>query len=52
MRLVNQLPWSLIEMKRSPLASSRSADSPPKPRKLEVSTSPLRYSSDPNLTRA
>src|SRR6267142_458173 len=52
MRPVNQLPLSLIEMKRSPLASSRNPDSPPKPRKLEVRTSPLRYSSEPNRTRA
>src|SRR5216683_8232136 len=37
-------------MKRSPLGSSRSPDSPPKPRKGEVSTSPLRYSSEPKRT--
>src|SRR5882762_6590954 len=37
-------------MKRSPLASSRNPDSPPKPRKGEVSTSPLRYSSEPKRT--
>src|SRR5712672_148892 len=52
MRPVNQLPLSLIEMKRSPLASSRNPDSPPKPRKLEVRINPLRYSSEPNRTRA
>src|SRR5712675_1084560 len=52
MRPVNQLPLSLIEMKRSPLASSRNPDSPPKPRKLEVRISPLRYSREPNRTRA
>src|ERR1700694_2445581 len=50
MRPVNQLPLSLIEMKRSPLASSRKPDSPPKPRNGEVRISPLRYSSDPNRT--
>src|SRR5580700_11195568 len=49
---VNQVPLSLNEMKRSPLASSRIPDSPPKPGKREVSTSPLRYSSAPNRTRA
>src|SRR6266480_498980 len=38
-------------MKRSPLASSRHADSPPKPRKFEVRISPLRYSSDPKRVR-
>src|SRR5258706_3680342 len=39
-------------MKRSPLASShRHADSPPKPGKREVSTSPLRYSSAPKRVR-
>src|SRR6202011_4581900 len=52
MRPVNQLPLSLTEMKRSPLASShRHADSPPKPGKPEVSTSPLRYSSAPKRRR-
>src|SRR5215212_555037 len=51
MRPVNQLPLSLIAMKRSPLASSRNPDSPPKPRNVEFSTSPLRYSSLPNRTR-
>src|SRR6267378_1934860 len=40
-----------MEMKRSPLASSRNPDSPPKPGNRDVSTSPLRYSSDPNRTR-
>src|ERR1700692_1691619 len=40
MRPVNQLPLSLKEMKRSPLASSRHPDSPPKPGKAEVRTSP------------
>ena len=50
MRPVNQLPLSLKEMKRSPLASSRNPDSPPKPRKGEVRISPLRYSSLPNRT--
>src|ERR1019366_6472321 len=35
-------------MKRSPLASSRNPDSPPKPRNPEVRISPLRYSSEPN----
>src|SRR5258706_2759074 len=39
-------------MKRSPLASShRHADSPPKPGRREVSTSPLRYSSAPKRVR-
>ncbi len=52
MRPVNQVPLSLKEMKRSPLGSSRNPDSPPKPRNLEVRTSPLRYSSEPNRTRA
>src|ERR1700730_6159590 len=51
MRPVNQLPLSLKEMKRSPLASSRHPDSPPKPGKAEVRTSPLRYSSFLNRTR-
>src|SRR6202035_5661204 len=51
MRPVNQLPLSLKEMKRSPLASSRHPDSPPKPGKGEVRISPLRYSSLPNRTR-
>src|ERR1700686_1724303 len=50
MRPVNQLPLSLIEIKRSPLASTRNPDSPPKPRKPEVRISPLRYSSAPNRT--
>src|SRR5580700_305322 len=50
MRPVNQLPLSLKEMKRSPLASSRNPDSPPKPGKGEVRISPLRYSSLPNRT--
>src|SRR6202035_4840685 len=50
MRPVNQLPLSLKEMKRSPLASSRNPDSPPKPGKPEVRISPLRYSSLPNRT--
>src|SRR5260221_3812097 len=40
-----------MEIKRSPLASSRSPDSPPKPRKGEVRISPLRYSSAPKRTR-
>jgi hypothetical protein len=51
MRPVNHVPLSLNEMKRSPLVSSRNPDSPPKARKLEVSTSPLRYSSEPKRTR-
>src|SRR5258706_10907028 len=52
MRPVNQLPLSLTEMKRSPLASShRHADRPPKPGKREVSTSPLRYSKAPKRAR-
>ena len=51
MRPVNQLPLSLMAMKRSPLASSRKPDSPPKPRNREVRISPLRYSSEPNRTR-
>src|SRR5438874_10589414 len=50
MRPVNQLPLSLMAMKRWPLASSRNPDSPPKPGKREVSTRPLRYSSLPNRT--
>src|SRR6266851_4500147 len=49
MRPVNQLPLSLMAMKRSPLASSRRPDSPPNPRNDEVRISPLRYSSEPNL---
>jgi hypothetical protein len=49
---VNQFPLSLNEMKRSPLASSRIPDKPPKPGNREVRTSPLRYSSAPNRTRA
>src|SRR5258707_9632846 len=52
MRPVNQVPRSLKEIKRSPLASSRNPDNPPKPGKAEVSTNPLRYSSAPNRTRA
>src|SRR5712691_10316022 len=48
MRPVNQLPLSLMAMKRSPLASSRRPDSPPNPRNDEVKISPLRYSSEPN----
>ncbi len=48
MRPVNQLPLSLMAMKRSPFASSRNPDSPPKPRNREVRISPLRYSSEPN----
>ena len=51
MRPVNQLPLSLNEMKRSPLASSRNPDSPPKAGNREVKASPLRYSSDPKRTR-
>src|SRR5258708_31654871 len=51
MRPVNQPPLSLSAMKRSPLGSSRHADKPPKPRKREVSTSPLRYSKEPKRTR-
>src|SRR5579871_4958675 len=50
MRPANQLPLSLREMNRSPLASSRIADNPPKPRKGEVSTNPLRHSSAPKRT--
>src|SRR4051794_33404440 len=38
-------------MKRSPWASSRRPDRPPKPRNFEVSTSPLRHSSSPKRTR-
>src|ERR1700738_1274209 len=52
MRPVNQLPWSLKAMKRSPLASSRNPDNPPNPGNDEVRTSPLRYSSEPKRTRA
>src|SRR5690349_8824773 len=52
MRPVNQLPLSEMAMKRSPLASSRRPDRPPKPRKRDVSTNPLRNSSAPNRTRA
>src|ERR1700742_4567913 len=48
MRPVNQVPLSLNEMKRSPFASSRSPDSPPKPGNGDVSTRPLRYCSEPN----
>src|ERR1700761_4007346 len=50
MRPVNQLPLSLKEMKRSPLASSRMPDSPPKPGNREVSARPLRNCSEPNRT--
>src|SRR5581483_1289333 len=50
MRPVNQLPLSLSAMKCSPLASRRMPDRPPKPGKDEVSTSPLRYSSEPKRT--
>src|SRR4030081_325173 len=48
MRPVNQVPLSLMAMKRSPFGSSRNPDSPPKPRNREVRIKPLRYSSDPN----
>src|SRR5437016_5699980 len=51
MRPVNQPPLSLMAMKRSPLASSRRPDKPPKPRNREVSTNPLRNSSSPKRTR-
>src|SRR5665213_4273324 len=51
MRPVNQAPLSLNEMNRSPLASSRNPDSPPKPGNRDVKASPLRYSSDPKRTR-
>src|SRR5262245_4330799 len=51
MRPVNQPPLSEMAMKRSPFASSRRPDNPPKPRKGEVSTSPLRNSSSPKRTR-
>src|SRR4051812_31979882 len=51
MRPVNQPPLSEMAMKRSPLASSRRPDKPPKPRNPEVSTSPLRNSSAPKRTR-
>src|SRR5258708_36736082 len=51
MRPVNQPPLSLSAMKRSPLGSSRPPDKPPKPRKREDSTSPLRYSKEPKRTR-
>src|SRR5262245_20333586 len=51
MRPVNQPPLSLMAMKRSPLASSRRPDRPPKPRKLDVSTNPLRNSNSPKRTR-
>src|SRR5882757_6279095 len=37
-----------MAMKRSPVASSRRPDKPPKPRKEDVKISPLRYSSEPN----
>jgi len=51
MRPVNQLPWSLTAMKRSPFGSSRSAERPPNPENDEVRIRPLRYSSEPNRTR-
>src|SRR5262245_25404860 len=51
MRPVNQLPLSEMAMKRSPFTPSRKPDNPPKPRKGEVSTSPLRNSSSPKRTR-
>src|SRR6202034_4920480 len=44
---VKQLPLLPNEMKRSPLASSRNPDSPPKAGNREVRASPLRNSSDP-----
>src|SRR3990170_3275230 len=40
-----------MAIKRSPAASSRNPDSPPKPRNREVMISPLRYSSPPNRVR-
>src|SRR5258708_25514570 len=52
MRPVNQVQCSRKEINRSPLASSRNPDNPPKPGNAEVSTNPLRYSSAPNRTRA
>src|SRR5215218_1040085 len=50
MRPVNQPPLSLMAMKRSPLASSRRPDKPPKPRNRDVRINPLRYSSEPYRT--
>src|SRR6266700_3452128 len=50
MRPVPQLHFSLKAKKRAPLAASRNADSPPKPRKREVRTSPLRNSNAPKRT--
>src|SRR3954451_6418448 len=50
MRPVNQPPLSLIATKRSPLASSRKPDRPPKPRNFEVRISPLRYCRSPKRT--
>src|SRR3954470_1322115 len=50
MRPVNQPPLSLMAMKRSPLASSRRPEKPPKPRNREVRINPLRYSNDPYRT--
>src|SRR5689334_12841197 len=37
-------------MKRSPVGSSRNPDNPPKPRKLDVRISPLRYCRSPKRT--
>src|SRR5258705_11445721 len=51
MRPVNQLPLSLMAMKRSPFGSSRRPDKPPNPRNEEVRISPLRYSSASKRTR-
>src|SRR5690348_14303142 len=51
MRPVNQPPLSEMAMKRSPLASRRRPDSPPKPRNPDVSTRPLRNSSSPKRVR-
>ena len=48
---MNQLPLSLIAMKRSPLEQRRMPDSPPKRGNDEVSTSPLRYCSEPKRRR-
>lgn len=48
MRPVNQVALSLIATNRSPRGSSRSADSPPKPRKPDVRIRPLRNCSAPN----
>ena len=50
MRPVNQPPLSEMAMKRSPFGSSLIPDKPPKPRNPEVSTSPLRHSSEPKRT--